>query len=145
MKKRKESTYHMSGTLLRTKQRWLKEYLSSQSRNDWKEKVMGHKSKGGKSVQMKSWDFTVGKRGKRINALEREIKVDFWAMWSWELFNLVRFWRHLQIQLSKKTGTMTMEQLKIGHNYSKESHSQHKPGHCYCWSCGIVAFNYSCH
>lgn len=62
------------------KQRWLKEYLSSWSRNDWKENVMSHKSKGSKSIQMKCWDFTVGKRGKRMNALERERKVDFWTI-----------------------------------------------------------------
>lgn len=38
---------------------------------------MSHKRKRDKSIQMKSWDFIVGKRGKTINISEREIKVDF--------------------------------------------------------------------
>lgn len=47
---------------------------------------MSHKSEGSKSIQMKCWDFTEGKRGKRMNALERERKVDFWAIWN------ISFW-----------------------------------------------------
>lgn len=37
---------------------------------------MGRERKGGKPTQVKSRDFSVGKRRKRMNALEREIKAD---------------------------------------------------------------------
>ena len=80
--------------------RWLREYLSSQSRDGWKQNMMGHK-KEDKFIWMKSWNSIAGEKTKVGKCFGKGYKSRFLGSVKLRVVQSYRFWRHLWIQLPK--------------------------------------------